>query len=426
MLTRINTEALHHYVREFTQIVCDKLYADNSLITGEQLFVVTPVAQINLLLVSELYDKWKIETMALRSPFFDFEHERIKELLAQLVRALSEHISITRANFEPLLYDATYQTLRLLLDPKEYFSGVYKAQSDLSVKKTLIEQQQKYLRINAFIPQKIAETMADESFVYATEAIEVTEKTIDQQPELLEDKEPWLSMFAEILPVPTTEIVKQFPSADVHSLSFFDKAIHSIDELLAKYRQGINNSLAAAAPAPTATTTPAEEGASATKNTEIEDSNIAVEPELSVPQTQTPSVTIIEQPLKEPKVSTMAMMQMPATETDDEPTDTTHHTHTPEVSEVLLQSKANHTRKTPIVSLSTGVPLHQKFLFIQELFGGSPTEYEYIVEELDNTPDYAAARELLNFKYASKYMWDMSSDTVAELAEFVKRRFDES
>jgi hypothetical protein len=440
MLTRINTEALHDYVREFMQLVCDKFYTENDVITGEQLFTITPVAQINLMLVSELYDKWKSETLALRSPFFDFENVKIKELLDQLTNSLSEHISIKRENFEPLLSDATYQTLQLLLDPKEYFIGIYKSQPELCVQRTLIDQQQKYLRINAFVLKSVADAMGDAPFLYATDAITAVEEIIDTEPESLENKEPWLAMFAEVLPVPTDNIIKQFPSIDVSNLSFFDKATHSIDELLAKYRQGINNSIAAATPAVVAISQPVEELPATT----IEIPAVETVTEKITPVIETPVViaeTVIEAPKIEPVVEvaapivveppvmamSMAMVQEPAAEISVAAVETpaTVVQETPEVSEVVLPSKANHTRKPPIVSLSIGVPLHQKFLFIQELFGGSPADYERVVEELDNAPDYAAARELVNFKYASKYMWDMSSDTVSELADFVKRRFDE-
>jgi len=80
-------------------------------------------------------------------------------------------------------------------------------------------------------------------------------------------------------------------------------------------------------------------------------------------------------------------------------------------------------QKQPIASISQNIPLNQKFMFIHHLFGGSNSAYETAIAELEQAPDFATARALITYKFASQHLWDMTGDVVGDLLEIVKRRF---
>ncbi|RYF53280.1 MAG: hypothetical protein EOO39_41000, partial [Cytophagaceae bacterium] len=74
-------------------------------------------------------------------------------------------------------------------------------------------------------------------------------------------------------------------------------------------------------------------------------------------------------------------------------------------------------------SLAKGISLNQKFRFINQLFNGSADAYNEAIAELDQMTNYGQALDLISYRYANQFMWNMDSDEVTELVEILKRRF---
>jgi hypothetical protein len=87
------------------------------------------------------------------------------------------------------------------------------------------------------------------------------------------------------------------------------------------------------------------------------------------------------------------------------------------------ENLAEHLQNQPISSIPDNIPLHQKFMFTAQLFGGSMIAYEKMIADLEQAGSYDAARELVTYTYANQYGWDASSDAVSQLIEVLKRRF---
>ncbi len=92
-----------------------------------------------------------------------------------------------------------------------------------------------------------------------------------------------------------------------------------------------------------------------------------------------------------------------------------------QVEEPTSVAEAFH--RAPIESIGKSISLNQKFRFINQLFSGSSTSYAQAIDELDQMENYGQALDLISYRYASQYLWDMSSDEVSELVEILKRRF---
>ena len=79
--------------------------------------------------------------------------------------------------------------------------------------------------------------------------------------------------------------------------------------------------------------------------------------------------------------------------------------------------------QAPIESVGRSISLNQKFRFINQLFNGNSSAYNQAIEEIDTLDNYGQALDLISYRYASQYLWDMGSDEVSELIEILKRRF---
>jgi hypothetical protein len=71
MENKLNTQAIENYSTRLTKKLSDEFFAKNLTIFGHQILNYTPIEQVNLFIISNLFEKWKEETSKLKSPFFD-------------------------------------------------------------------------------------------------------------------------------------------------------------------------------------------------------------------------------------------------------------------------------------------------------------------------------------------------------------------
>ncbi|MFN4145669.1 MAG: hypothetical protein ACK4GN_07580 [Runella sp.] len=375
MFHKFNTTALNEYCQRFAGKVCDEFYTQNTIASGQHILNLTAIPQVNLFVISKLYEKWKAEAEAFRSPYFNFESSEVKEAMLHFMNIVSRHIAVKREHLEPLVAESTKETLTLLLDPSGYFNEIFRNQADFTVTASTIQQIVKYLKFNKFVPQAIARQMGDRNFVYVNQAIEWSEKVIQQQAGELEDATHWIMVFAEKLPLSVEDLLKKIARPEPTKVaeptpnqSFFDSLS---EEPLPEIKPKV---------------TPPQE----------------VEAVYAVPKTPRPPQNL------------------------NETVGANGNANKESLNDSLRSEKATVSdayQKQAISSISQHIPLHQKFMFIHQLFGGSNSAYETAIAELEQSPDFNAARALITYKYASQYLWDMTSDTVGELLEVVKRRF---
>ena len=115
------------YGRRLAARLCVQHFGSHPTATldGPALLKFTPVRQLNLLVIRQLLGQWQAETTRLRSPFFDFEAAPVQAALGQFMNVLSRHISLSRTAFEPLLVQATADTLGLVADPAGSFQRLF-------------------------------------------------------------------------------------------------------------------------------------------------------------------------------------------------------------------------------------------------------------------------------------------------------------
>ena len=206
MLHKLNASALNEYSHAFARKISADFFDSHANASGAEILKLTAIPQVNLFLISSLYEKWKADAEAFKSPYFNFEQADVQQALQVFMNVVSQHISVKRDDLEPLLVEATKNTLTLLLNPQQYFNDLLRDQPDFLVKAETVKQLQKYVKINAIIPQTIAEKMASRPTVFVNQAIDWVEELVEKQPERLETIEKWVAGFSDKWPLNLDEI----------------------------------------------------------------------------------------------------------------------------------------------------------------------------------------------------------------------------
>ncbi|MDG1261746.1 MAG: hypothetical protein P8H59_00740 [Flavobacteriales bacterium] len=167
---------------------------------------------------------------------------------------------------------------------------------------------------------------------------------------------------------------------------------------------------------------------------EVEEEVEDVEPELDVtaPEPEEPLV-FDEETNEEPEVD-------PETEDEKEPEAIEEQEEEPQEeeppvsAEPITESKhalqqdqddslAQKLRKTPIDDLRKAIGLNQKFLLINELFGGDADTYNASVDQLNGSSNFSEASNWIDAELRGQFEWDNESTTVQEFLDLVERRF---
>ena len=125
------------------------------------------------------------------------------------MNVVSRNISVKREALEPILAEATKNTLILLIDPHSYFNEIFRNQPNFTVTSDTVQQLRKYIRFNKFVPQAVTEAMAERAFVYVNQAIEWSENAINQRSSELDSIEQWVGVFSEKVPLEVASLLKR-------------------------------------------------------------------------------------------------------------------------------------------------------------------------------------------------------------------------
>jgi hypothetical protein len=388
MLHKFNLNALNEYSQRFARQVCDDFFVSNAAASGQHILNLTAIPQVNLFVISRLYDKWKADAEAFRSPYFDFESSEVKEGLKQFMNIVSRNISVKRDALEPIVAESTKDTLVLLIDPNSYFNELFRDQPNFTVTSEMIQQLRKYIRFNKFVPQVLSEALAERAFIYVNQAIEYAERAIEKHAAELDSIEQWEGHFSNKVPLEVAHLLKKSarveppkqPEPEANQ-SFFDSLVPEPESISAPFK----------------------------------------EPE-KIQHTETPAAPVA--PPTPPPVQPSVVSPPPTTLNEAVASNGTSGKESLNDRLRTEQSSISDAyQKQPISSISQSIPLNQKFMFIHHLFGGSNSAYESAIAELEQAADFSTARSLITYKFASQHLWDMTGDVVGDLLEIVKRRF---
>lgn len=370
MEDKYNQLTLERYSKELANLLCDRHFASYDTLNGPQLLGFAPVKQVNLFVIKELLLKWHAEMANLRSPYFDYENEEVKEALVTFMNVLSRKILMKRNAFEPLLQKAIYDTFLIVLDPMATFEDKFlRIQEEISLPK--LQENLKYLDINKSLFAGFVETLSpgnrDREYILSRFKL-----YLNANQDRLTPLSQLTAQFNELLPLSEDEltVTRKAPS-------FLDRP---------------------AKPAPVA---PVEE-----KDVVAPIHTAQREATITSPQSPRPAIA------------------KPTDEDDDEqPANQLRPTLNDNFRKAASASLADSHSNRKIDSLKNSISINQRFSFINELFGGDNLAYYQAVQTLDSFPDMQSAQQYVTHTLAAKHDWSKKQEHVQKLLRLIERKF---
>lgn len=235
MLTNrpLHTENTNAYFLRLIVKISDHAFANKERLAGSDILEVTPIKQVNMLVIRALYDKWQKEINQLRSPYFDYENSEVKAALKDFMNLLSKHISVKRPEFEALLQIALQQTFQLVFTPAAFFQREIDLLTRPTVQISALKELGRYLVINKILLTDVVEDMESRQLteMYAGELIRHFHKAIHDNSLRLLQPEDFVIELSAILPVSIQELTGVAELEKISELplskneSFFDEVL---------------------------------------------------------------------------------------------------------------------------------------------------------------------------------------------------------
>ncbi|RDV15606.1 hypothetical protein DXT99_08975 [Pontibacter diazotrophicus] len=370
MEDKYNQLHIERYSKQLANLLCDRHFATYDTLNGPQLLGFTPIKQVNLFVIKELLLKWHQEMANLRSPYFDYEHEDVKEALLNFMNVLSRKILMKRNALEPLLQKAIYDTFLVVLAPVTTFEEKFlRIQEEITLPK--LQENLKYIAIDKPLFAGFVDTLSSSS----------------------RDREYILSRFQLYVKAnqgkrtPLSELVQQFSS------------------LLPISEQEVTGQ---PAPVVAATPIPKPTPPAPTREREIVSPIHTAQREASAP------IAPAARPAYRPQEDE---------DTEEEAPKNARPTLNDNFRKAPAASLADSHSNQKIESLKNSISINQRFSFINELFNGDNMTYYHTIKALDEYNDPEAAKRHVTQDLASKYDWSKKQEHVNKLLRLIDRKF---
>ncbi|NDK56049.1 hypothetical protein [Pontibacter fetidus] len=366
MEDKYNQLHLERYSKELANMLCDRHFASHDTINGPQLLHFVPVKQVNLFVIKELLLKWHQEMANLRSPYFDFENEDVKEALLNFMNVLSRKIRMKRDAFEPLLQKAIGDTFLVVLAPSVTLEEKFlRIQEEITLSK--LQENLKYIDIDKSLFAGFIETLSSSS----------------------RDREYILSRF------------KLYLNAHQGERTTIEQLAGQFNALLPISAEELVNPNAAPTPSPEAKPTPAAP---------IEEVDIVAP--IHMAQREASIVTPVAAPVKHHDHNLNERFKAAERPTLNE-----------NFKKAASASLADAHTNQKIDSLKNAISINQRFSFINELFEGDNLTYYQAIQSLDAMTDPNQATRFVTQDLAGKYDWSKKQDHVNKLLRLIERKF---
>ncbi|MCX7744553.1 MAG: hypothetical protein N2167_08330 [Flavobacteriales bacterium] len=140
----------------------------------------------------------------------------------------------------------------------------------------------------------------------------------------------------------------------------------------------------------------------------IQPSVAEVPPTKIQPTAGAPPTAPSTEPLKETKIPAMTVAEAKVTFNDQK-------------SDAVKEALADKLALSKIADLTKAIALHEKFLFINELFQGDNVPYNEFINKVNQLQTLDEALVTIN-DYAGKYHWDFESKTFQKMLIYIQRR----
>src|SRR5258708_4994820 len=145
---KISQKAIEQYSEAYAFKIVSAFFDSEERITGPEIMTLCDIKQVNLFVLRELMRVWRVESQNLKSPYFNYQAKEVTEEMQHFQNTLSNHISVSRTDFLPLLKNAVAQALYVVLSPYDFYSSTLDRQGQGYITITDLRSDIKYLKNN--------------------------------------------------------------------------------------------------------------------------------------------------------------------------------------------------------------------------------------------------------------------------------------
>jgi hypothetical protein len=203
---QINFISLNKYSEKLAQNFADTYFSTKvTYVTGNQILKFTKIEIVNLFAIKILFEKWKTELDAIKSPYFNYGNEEVKEALAAFMAVLSKNIQVNVEHFIPLLTEAIVHSLFFILSPLTFLK-----ENVLDEEKNIpngdLKDLQKYFRVHKSLVNGIF-TQLIASNPPMHKRVEMAENIYKDYSSKADNAELLLAMFGDVVPIKLSDLV---------------------------------------------------------------------------------------------------------------------------------------------------------------------------------------------------------------------------
>jgi hypothetical protein len=238
---KISTKAINEYSQAYAAKLADQFFAKKQQISGVEILSLCDVKQVNLFVIQELMNIWTHETEKIKSPFFDYETSEVKAALIQFQNVLSNHISVGRTAFQPLLQSSIAKAIQVIIAPYDFYSETLESYGKGYLKTEVLRKELKYLKINKAPLENLLAKLEDRKseLITGNEAFALLDHILEEVNFTPEDLDQYVSQFSKLLPLKVDSFFEpKSPSATPEQklavqakafseLPFFEKEVKS-------------------------------------------------------------------------------------------------------------------------------------------------------------------------------------------------------
>lgn len=199
---KISLEAIAVYGDAYAEKLLKNFFTNKEKINGQEILGLSAIQQVNLFVIRELFKAWKEETRKQKSAYFDNENQEVKEALATYMSVVSNHISIDRGHFSPLLKKAVSQTLMAIFDPYDFFSMLVTGK-DNKLEVASLKEEIKYIKINKAPIERMLQTLEQRKVEHipGNEAFAILDQILEEVNFTPEDLDDYIEKFSQVHPL---------------------------------------------------------------------------------------------------------------------------------------------------------------------------------------------------------------------------------
>ena len=483
MVRKLNRKAAEAYSEDFSSRVLDDFFSAKMVATGQDVLELTPVQQVNLLIIQRLYVRWQEEILRLRSPYFNFEHPQVQESLQAFMNTLSRHIQVERSALEPLLKAAVLDTLRLLFNPMAFFDEFLKQYT----KPESLQASLRYLRMQQPLTDVLYEQVGEKDTTEGEYLLAILEAGLRSGKIELEPVDEHVEAFEKVLPLPydlvdEPQVAAAAPAAppkEEESSDFFSAISRMAPRQEARRNEPrqmeprveprqngsqhqdakAENRPKEAAPAKNTirveaiqpvttrshfddepvTTAPS---ASTTRATEQANPDFTVDHPKASPSTPAPNLASTPEPA-EPSLKTTSAASTISGSSASMDTGNALSIGRQEEENGTLNKRFEKNEKKPLyekfeskesrsssiaqkqrsTNIRHYITLNQRFMFVKELFAGDTEAFNASLNQLDACQNMPEAQQWVQKHLAHKPQWQEDSEIVQEFERVLNLRF---